>query len=145
MKILIINGPNLNLLGKREPGIYGTLSLEQINAGLTKEFSDVAFTFFQSNSEGAIIDTLQGTLGKLYDGVILNPGAYTHTSLAIRDAIASLDTPIIEVHLSNIYSREEFRHHSVTAAVCVGQIAGFGSQSYSLAVDALRRIVRRPK
>lgn len=145
MKILVINGPNLNLLGKREPGIYGTLTLDQVNAGLTKEFPDVAFTFFQSNGEGAIIDMLQGTLGKMYDGVILNPGAYTHTSLAIRDAIASLDTPIVEVHLSNIYAREAFRHHSVTAAVCIGQIAGFGPESYSLAVEALRRIARQPK
>jgi 3-dehydroquinate dehydratase-2 len=145
MKILVINGPNLNMLGKREPGIYGTLTLDQVNAGLTKEFPDCAFTFFQSNGEGAIIDVLQGTLGKIYDGVILNPGAYTHTSYAIRDAIASLDTPIVEVHLSNIHAREEFRHTSVTAALCAGQIAGFGAQSYSLAVDALRRIVRQAK
>ncbi|MGD0339297.1 MAG: type II 3-dehydroquinate dehydratase [Bacteroidota bacterium] len=145
MKILVINGPNLNMLGKREPAIYGTLSLDQVNADLKKEFPEVVFTFFQNNSEGAIIDTLQGTIGKVYDGVILNPGAYTHTSYAIRDAIAALDTPVIEVHLSNIHAREEFRSHSVTAGVCAGQIAGFGPRSYSLAVEALRRIVQRPK
>jgi 3-dehydroquinate dehydratase II len=145
MKILVINGPNLNLLGKREPGVYGTLTLDQVNAGLVKEFPDVAFTFFQSNGEGGIIDELQGTIGKMYDGVILNPGAYTHSSYAIRDALAALNIPVIEVHLSNIHKREGFRHTSVTAALCAGQITGFGPQSYSLAVEALRRIVRQPK
>ena len=142
MKILVVNGPNLNMLGKREPGVYGTLSLEQINADLSKEFPDIAFTFFQYNGEGAIIDALQKTLGKVYSGVILNPGAYTHTSYAIRDAIAALDTPVVEVHLSNVHTREEFRHRSVTAAVCAGQITGFGPRSYSLAVEAIRRLVR---
>ncbi len=145
MKILVINGPNLNILGKREPGIYGTLSLDQVNAELKKEYPEDAFTFFQSNSEGAIIEALQGTLGKEYDGVILNPGAYTHTSYAIRDTITALDAPVIEVHLSNIHAREEFRNHSVTAGVCTGQITGFGPRSYSLAVEALRRIVQRTK
>jgi 3-dehydroquinate dehydratase-2 len=142
MKILVINGPNLNLLGKREPGIYGTTSIDQVNDELKREFSTIVFSFFQSNSEGAIIDALQETLGKVYDGVILNPGAYTHTSYAIRDAIAALDTPVIEVHLSNILAREEFRNRSVTAGVCIGQITGFGPRSYALAVEALRRIVQ---
>lgn len=145
MKILVVNGPNLNMLGKREPQIYGTASLDQMNANLKTEYPDVAFTFFQSNNEGAVIDALQSTQGRTVDGVILNPGAFTHTSYAIRDAIAALDTPVVEVHLSNIHAREEFRHRSVTAGVCAGLIAGFGSRSYSLAVEALRRIVQSTK
>ena len=145
MKILVVNGPNLNILGKREPDVYGTTTLEQISRDLEKEFAAEEFAFFQSNSEGALIDTLQESGAKGYDGVIVNPGALTHTSYALRDAIAAVPIPVVEVHLSNIQAREEFRRHSVTAAVCAGQISGFGPRSYSLAVEALRRICRRPQ
>ena len=143
MKILVVNGPNLNMLGTREPEVYGTATLEKINSDIEKEFPGESFTFSQSNSEGVLIDVLQqaGTNG--FAGVILNPGAYTHTSFALRDAIAALSIPVVEVHLSNIQAREEFRHHSVTAAACAGQISGFGARSYSLAVEALRRICRQ--
>ncbi len=145
MKILVVNGPNLNMLGKREPEIYGSTSLEQMNADLRREYPDIVFTFFQSNNEGALIDALQGVQGRAVDGIILNPGAFTHTSYAIRDAIAGLDVPVVEVHLSNIHAREEFRHRSVTAGVCAGQITGFGARSYSLAVESLLRIVQSTK
>lgn len=132
MKIVVINGPNLNLLGKREPHIYGTLTLQDIEEQLKNKFPTVAFEFYQSNCEGEIITKIQNAAPA--DGIILNAGAYTHTSYAIRDAIASIPTPVIEVHLSNIHAREEFRHTSVLAPVCKGIIAGFGAASYELAV-----------
>ena len=135
MKILVINGPNLNMLGKREPEVYGARTLEQINADLVKKFGDIEFTFFQSNCEGAIIDAIHGST---QDGIILNAGAYTHYSYTIFDAIKSVTTPVVEVHLSNLYKREEFRHKSVIASACVGSICGFGEQSYALAVQALK-------
>jgi len=138
MNILVINGPNLNLLGKREPQIYGTQSLDDINNDLKAQFPDVVFTFFQSNHEGAIVDALQSTIGKGFDGIVLNGGAFTHYSYAIRDAVSMLTIPTVEVHISNIHMREEFRKHSVTAPVCVAQFSGFGVNGYSLAVELLR-------
>ena len=137
MKIQIINGPNLNLLGVREPEIYGSLSFEEYLQELVKFYPDIEIGYFQSNIEGEIINKLHET-GFSFDGIILNAGAYTHTSIAIRDAIKSISTPVIEVHLSNIHARESFRHHSMLAGVCKGVIAGFGMNSYKLAVEALK-------
>jgi 3-dehydroquinate dehydratase-2 len=134
MKILVINGPNLNMLGKREPEIYGTRTLDDINVSLQNKFENVQFTFYQSNCEGAIIDAIQNATE---DGIVLNAGAYTHYSYAIHDAIKSVSVPVVEVHLSNLYKREEFRHKSVIASACIGSICGFGEQSYVLAVTAL--------
>ena len=133
--ILIINGPNLNMLGTREPEIYGSTTLSDINERIQKcaEEAGVAADFFQSNHEGAIVDKIQEAMGK-YAYIILNAGAYTHYSVAIRDAIAAIDVPVIEVHMSNIYTREEFRHHSVIAPVAIGQISGFGAESYLAAL-----------
>src|SRR6185369_3099361 len=138
MKILVINGPNLNLLGMREPGIYGSQTLESINSFLSEEASSlgVSLTYFQSNSEGKIVDAIQGSAGK-FAGIIINPAAYTHTSVAIRDAISAVATPTVEVHLSNVYSREEFRHKSLIAPVVLGQITGFGPAGYRLALMGL--------
>jgi 3-dehydroquinate dehydratase-2 len=139
-KILVISGPNLNLLGTREPLLYGKQTLEDIYVLLREKFSNVQFVFVQSNSEGEIIDQLHTTLNGEYKGVVLNGGAFTHYSYAIRDAIAAIKTPVVEVHLSNIHAREEFRHTSVTAPVCVGQISGFGALSYVLGVRALLEV-----
>lgn len=137
MKILVINGPNLNMLGKREPDVYGLDTLESINEYIKNYFGDAAeFAFFQSNHEGAIVDALHAANSK-YDAVVMNPGAYTHYSYAIRDAISSICTPVVEVHMSNVYAREEFRHTSVTAPVCAGQISGFGKFSYILGISSI--------
>lgn len=138
MKILVINGPNLNLLGLREPGIYGSQTLELINSALSAHASElgVSLSFFQSNSEGEIVDAIQKVVGE-FVGIIINPAAYTHTSVAIRDAISAVATPTVEVHLSNVYSREEFRHKSLIAPVVLGQIAGFGPAGYELALKGL--------
>lgn len=136
MKIQIINGPNLNLLGNREPGIYGSESFSGYMEKLQSVFEDVELNYFQSNVEGEIINKIQET-GFDYDGIILNAGGYTHTSVAIRDAVKAVSTPVIEVHISNTHAREEFRHHSMISAVCQGVIAGFGLDSYRLAVDAI--------
>ena len=137
MKIQIINGPNLNLLGVREPDIYGSLSFEQYLQGLITHFPEIEIGYFQSNIEGELINKLHET-GFSFDGIIINAGAYTHTSLAIRDAIKSISTPVIEVHLSNIHAREAFRHHSMLAGVCKGVVAGFGMDSYRLAIEAFK-------
>jgi len=137
MKIQIINGPNLNLLGVREPDIYGSLSFEDYLQKLIKHYPAIEMSYFQSNTEGEIIDKLHET-GFSCDGIILNAGAYTHTSLAIHDAIKSISTPVIEVHLSNIHARESFRHQSALAGACKGVIAGFGMDSYRLAVEAFK-------
>ena len=137
MKILVINGPNLNLLGRREKEIYGDVTLDEINETLKRRFPKINFHFFQSNTEGEIIDELHTAIDSDYEGVIINPGAYTHYSYAIRDAVAAVTCPVIEVHISNIHKREEFRSRSVIAAACAGQIVGFGALSYVLAVDAL--------
>ena len=137
MKIAIINGPNLNLLGVREPAIYGNTAFDGFFASLQEKYAGVAeLTYFQSNHEGALIDHLQ-SIGFDYDGIVLNAGAYTHTSVAIADCISAICTPVIEVHISNVHSRESFRHHSMISAVCKGVIAGFGLDSYRLAIEAL--------
>ena len=136
MKLYIINGPNLNRLGTREPSIYGNLTMEQCLEDLRKRYAEkVEIDYFQSNVEGFLIDKLQEADDAHYDGIILNAGAYTHTSIALRDCIKSLHVPVIEVHLSNVHAREEFRHHSMLSAVCKGVIAGFGMHSYRLAVE----------
>lgn len=137
VRILVINGPNLNLLGTRQPEVYGSQTLDGLVNGLKTSFSDIEINDFQSNIEGELINALQQSVGK-YDGVVLNAGGYTHTSVAIRDAISSINVPVVEVHMSNIAAREEFRHNSLIAAVCVGSIAGFGAHSYTLGIDALR-------
>ena len=138
MKILIINGPNLNLLGRREPGIYGNNTMEYCLETLRKQYANIEIEYFQSNHEGAIIDKLHEVgFDESYAGVVLNAGAYTHTSLAIADAISAIKLPVIEVHISNVHAREEVRHHSMISGVCRGVIAGFGLDSYRLAVEAL--------
>ena len=135
MKIIIINGPNLNLLGKRETDIYGKTSFEEFLSGLKTKFPDFEIDYFQSNVEGEIINKIQET-GFTFDGIILNAGGYTHTSVAIADAIKSINTPVIEVHISNILSREEFRHKSLIGPYCKGSIMGFGLKSYKLALES---------
>src|SRR6266481_1092514 len=125
MTIAIINGPNLNLLGKREPGIYGSQSFEEFLVGLMKKYPQVSFSYYQSNVEGELVNELQ-RVGFEADGIILNPGGYTHTSVAIGDAIAAIKTPVVEVHISNVYAREEFRHKSLITSKCAGLITGFG-------------------
>lgn len=136
--IWVINGPNLNLLGIREPGIYGSLSLQTIEDSLRNQADDagIDITFYQSNHEGAIIDRIHEAMGQA-DGILLNPGALTHYSYAVRDAISSVKIPTVEVHLSNIHARETFRHTSVIAPVCAGQLSGFGADSYKLGLNAL--------
>ncbi|MDA9952443.1 MAG: type II 3-dehydroquinate dehydratase [Chitinophagales bacterium] len=135
-KIIILNGPNLNLLGKREKNIYGDMSFDDFFKEMKEVYSaDIQLTDFQSNIEGEIVNKLQET-GFNYDGIILNAGGYTHTSVAIRDAVQAITTPVIEVHISNIYAREEFRQHSLISAVSKGVIAGFGLESYVLALDS---------
>ncbi len=138
MKISIVNGPNLNLLGTREPSVYGHETLESILEAAVKhgESLGTGVETFQSNGEGELVSYIGSALGRL-DGLVINPAAYTHTSVALRDAIAATGLPCVEVHLSNVHQREEFRHRSLTAPVCVGQITGFGGYGYVLAVDAL--------
>lgn len=136
MQILIINGPNLNLLGKREPEIYGARTFEDYFSDLKKKFSGISLSYFQSNVEGEIINKLHEA-GFSFDGIILNAGGYTHTSVAIADAIASIKSPVVEVHISNIHAREEFRHQSLIAKNCKGVITGFGLDSYRLALEGL--------
>jgi 3-dehydroquinate dehydratase-2 len=135
MNIQIINGPNLNLLGVREKSIYGSADFESYLAELQHHFTNITFSYYQSNVEGEIINKLH-EVGFIYDGIVLNAGAYTHTSIAIADAIAAINTPTIEVHISNVYTREEFRHTSMLASNCKGVIAGFGMHSYRLAVES---------
>lgn len=137
-KIMVVNGPNLNLLGNRQPEIYGNTGLDEIISGLRSQFDGVEIESCQSNCEGDIIDCIQKCgFDEEYCGIILNAGAYTHTSLAIADAIAAVNNPVIEVHISNIFAREEIRHKSLIAPVCAGSISGFGVDSYRLAVYAL--------
>ena len=133
MNIIIINGPNLNLLGKREPDVYGNTSFEDYFLQLKNQFKEVNFSYFQSNVEGELINKLH-EVGFSIDGIIMNAGAYTHTSIGIADAIAGITSPVVEVHISNVYAREEFRHQSLMAKNCVGVIAGLGLKSYELAV-----------
>ncbi len=135
MKIIIINGPNLNLLGKRERNIYGDLTFEEFFQHLKKKFEAVELTYFQSNVEGELIDKIQ-EVGFSYDGIILNAAAYTHTSVGIGDAVKAIETPVVEVHISNTFAREEFRHHSYISSGAKGVILGFGLQSYELALQS---------
>jgi 3-dehydroquinate dehydratase-2 len=135
MKIQIINGPNLNLLGVREKSIYGNTDFDTYLDSLRKRYTDLVIDYYQSNVEGEIINKLH-EIGFSYDGIVINAGAYTHTSIAIADAIAAINTPVVEVHISNVYKREEFRHVSMLAANCKGVIAGFGMDSYRLAVES---------
>ena len=135
-KFIIINGPNLNLLGKRQPEIYGNITFEDFFKELKSSFESIQLEYYQSNVEGDLVNKLQ-EVGFSYSGIVFNAGGYTHTSVAIADAVASLDSPTIEVHISNVYAREEFRHQSLMAANCKGVIAGFGLNSYKLAVEAL--------
>jgi 3-dehydroquinate dehydratase-2 len=134
-KIIIINGPNLNLLGKREENIYGKTDFESYYTVLKEKYSSINLEYFQSNIEGEIIDKIHQT-GFDYNGIVLNAGAYTHTSVAIRDAIAGVKTPVVEVHISNILTRENFRHESIIGPVCRGSIMGFGLDSYRLAIES---------
>lgn len=135
MKIQIINGPNLNLLGTREPGIYGSDTMEAYLDTLRKRYPDIDIDYYQSNIEGELITKLQ-QVGFTYDGIVLNAGAYTHTSIALHDCIRSLKTPVIEVHISNVHKREEFRYHSYISSACRGVICGFGMDSYRLAIES---------
>jgi 3-dehydroquinate dehydratase-2 len=135
MKIIIINGPNLNLLGKREPEVYGNTSFENYFNDLQKAFPQVTLSYYQSNVEGELINKLH-ELGFSYDGIILNAGGYTHTSVAIADAVAAITTPVVEVHISNIFAREEYRHVSLLGKHCKGSISGFGLRSYDLALQS---------
>jgi len=143
MKILVVHGPNLNLLGKREPHIYGTVSLDEINGHLTALAAELGteVSYFQSNHEGELVQKIQDAMGE-YQAIVINPGAYTHTSVALRDAIASTGIIAVEVHLSNIYRREEFRQHSYISGVAAGQITGFGPESYLLGLRAAVKLVR---
>lgn len=138
MKFLFINGVNLNMTGRREKGVYGTRTLDQINKDIAARFNGDECVFYQSNIEGEICSRLHAAAGEGFDGIILNAGAFTHYSYAIRDAISSIDTPVIEVHMSNVHARDEFRHMSVISAVCKGVIAGFGEGSYILAAESFK-------
>ena len=141
-KICLIHGPNINFTGIREKGVYGSLSYAEINDRILEKSAELGLEteIFQSNHEGAIIDRIQSCLG-MFDAIIINPGAYTHYSYAIRDALASVDLPVVEIHMSNIHKREEFRHTSVTVPVCTGQICGFGWKGYLLALEAVKNIL----
>ena len=138
IKILVLHGPNLNMLGLREPTVYGSTTLMQINERLTQDAMELNadLTFFQSNHVGVLIDTIHAAF-QVQQGILINPGGLTHTSVSLRDAIASVNIPTVEVHLSNIHKREEFRHHSFIAPIALGQICGFGAESYSLGLQAL--------
>ncbi|MEQ9467463.1 MAG: type II 3-dehydroquinate dehydratase [Ekhidna sp.] len=138
MKILILNGPNLNLLGKREPEIYGSQSFEEFFEELRKRFPDLDLEYFQSNHEGALIDKLH-EVGFSYDGIVFNPGAYTHTSIALSDAIVGIETPVFEVHISNLAEREDFRQISHVKDVCIGSINGMGLEGYAVAIEELKK------
>jgi 3-dehydroquinate dehydratase-2 len=145
MKVLFLNGPNLNLLGKREPGIYGNLTLADIETGVRTRAAElkVEVEFRQSNHEGELVTWIQEARGK-WDAIVLNAGAYTHTSVALRDAVSAVGIPTVETHLSNIHAREEFRHKSYLTGVCKGQISGFGSFSYVLALEAAVNVIKNP-
>lgn len=145
LNLLVLHGPNLNLLGKREPETYGRITLQEIDRRLQDEadaLGNVSLKIFQENYEGALVDHIHAAMGVCH-GLLINPGAYTHTSVAIRDAIAGTEIPAVEVHLSNIYRREEFRHHSYIAPVAIGQVSGFGADSYFLGLRALVQYLRR--
>jgi 3-dehydroquinate dehydratase-2 len=141
-RIIIINGPNLNLLGKREPEIYGASSFEDFFSELQKHNTDLTIEYYQSNIEGKLVNKIQETDGK-FDGIILNAAAYTHTSVAIHDAIGAISVPVLEVHISNIYKREEFRHKSIISSKCIGMISGLGLKGYQLGLDYFKTMKRK--
>jgi len=141
MKIQIINGPNLNLLGKREPTVYGNKSFEDFFGELKSRFGDIELHYYQSNVEGELINKIH-EVGFTFDGIILNAGAYTHTSVALHDAIGAIKTPTVEVHISNVYAREEFRHKSLITSKCVGLLTGFGMEGYALAIAYYKNIIK---
>ena len=143
LRILVVHGPNLNLLGSREPAIYGTTTLDEINASLTAQAKESAaeLEFFQSNHEGALIDRIQEAPA-FADGILINPGGLTHTSVALRDALFATSLPVVEVHLSNVHAREEFRHHSFVSGIARAVVVGFGAHGYSLALDGLLHLLR---
>jgi 3-dehydroquinate dehydratase-2 len=143
MKLLIANGPNLNLTGVREPQIYGSDTLATINSEIMRKFPDISFEFFQTNAEGELIDKIQSVDKDGFDGVVLNAGALTHYSIALRDAIASIKKPVVEVHLSQVFAREEFRRKSMISEVCKGTVTGFGKFSYFAAVFALSEVLKK--
>ncbi len=138
MKLLIVNGPNLNRLGRREPGIYGSGTMDDCLRDLRARYPHDEIGYFQSNCEGTLIDRLQQADDEGVEGIVLNAGAYTHTSIALHDCIRSLSCPVVELHISNVHQREEFRHHSVLAPACKGVVCGFGLDSYRLAIEALK-------
>jgi 3-dehydroquinate dehydratase-2 len=142
LKILVVNGPNLNLLGKREPGVYGNTSLDNLLEELCAAFPEMHLEMYQSNVEGELINKLQEADGS-FDGIVLNAAGYTHTSVSLRDTISAISRPVVEVHMSNISAREEFRHNSLIAPVCIGSIAGFGKNSYLLGVSALKTFLEQ--
>lgn len=144
MRFLVLHGPNLNLLGKREPAVYGKLTLEEINTSIKELAAEIGCSveFFQSNAEGELIDRIQAAAENL-DGIVINPAAYTHTSIALRDALSAVGLPFVEVHLSNVYRREDFRHKSLTAPLAIGQICGFGRDSYLLGLRAILDFVNK--
>lgn len=142
MRIQIINGPNINLLGKREPSIYGSVSFEDYLAELRAKYPEVQIDYYQSNIEGELIDKIQ-QVGFDADGIILNAGAYTHTSIALQDAIRAVKSPVVEVHISNVHAREAFRHVSMISCACLGVICGFGLNSYRLALEALADVIKQ--
>ena len=142
MRYLIINGPNLNLLGRREPCIYGNSSFDEVLADVRSRHSDVTIDYYQSNHEGDIIDTLHANGFEGCDGIVINAGAYTHTSVAIADAIRAIRVPVVEVHISNVHTREEFRRHSFLSVACTGIIIGFGTNVYNLGIQALKDLKR---
>jgi 3-dehydroquinate dehydratase II len=144
MRILILNGPNLNLLGKREKSIYGSQSFEDYLGLLKPVFEDISIDYFQSNLEGELIDHLHAAAG-VYDGIVLNAGGYTHTSVAVADAVAAIPVPVVEVHISNLLKREDFRHRSLIGPNCIGTIMGFGLDSYRLGIESLRVHLKIPK
>ena len=139
-KIIIINGPNLNLLGVREPGVYGSRTFESYLQEMRQQLPDVQIDYYQSNVEGELINKIQ-EVGFSYDGILMNAGGYSHTSVAIRDAISAVTTPVIEVHISNIFAREEYRHHSMLSGVCRGMVCGLGLEGYRLAIESLLRTI----
>lgn len=143
MKILIMNGPNLNRLGQREPDIYGNTSMESCLQQLQASYPQMEMDYFQSNVEGFLIDRIQQAANDGTQGIVLNAGAYTHTSIALHDAIRSIPVPVVEVHLSNVHQREEFRHHSMISSACCGVICGFGTDVYRLGIEALQAIEKR--
>ena len=145
LTVLVIHGPNLNLLGKREPKVYGKASLPRINQLIQNEARNLGIqvTTVQSNHEGQLVDLIGNARNNHYDGILINPAAYTHTSVALRDALSACGVPAVEIHISNIYAREEFRHQSLTAPVCIGQVSGFGETSYLLGLQGLVKALRR--